>query len=336
MSKNIQKLINHIAFVIDASSSMGHLSSQVINLFDNQVKYLASRSKELDQETRVSVYLFADKVSNLVYDIDVMRLPSLSGYYKAYGNTALVDGTLKAIDDLEKTVQLYGDHSFLLYVLTDGAENASYARADKLLSTIQSLKDNWTVATLVPNQMGVHEAKKFGFPAQNISVWDVSAQGMNEVNNIVTKATENYFRGRATGIRSTKNLFQVDTSKLNTTQVKKKLDELSAAEYQVFPVRADNQVIKPFVESWTGKPYRTGSAYYQLSKKELVQVNKQVMVKNKLNGKVYSGLNARQLIGLPDHEVKVEPGSIKEYEIFIGSSSINRKLVKGTELIVLN
>src|SRR6478609_5655019 len=92
-----QNYINHIAFVIDASSSMGHLSDTVVEIFDSQIAYLAKRSKELDQETRASVYLFSDTTKNLVFDMDVMRLPSLKELYRAYGNTALLDAVEKSI-----------------------------------------------------------------------------------------------------------------------------------------------------------------------------------------------------------------------------------------------
>jgi|GEM_PF-6847400 len=52
--------INHVAIVIDESSSMSHLKDRVVEQVDNQIKHLAARSKELNQETRVSLYLFSD------------------------------------------------------------------------------------------------------------------------------------------------------------------------------------------------------------------------------------------------------------------------------------
>lgn len=61
MSGN-QNYINHVALVLDASSSMSRLSGKVIEVADQQIAYLARRSRELDQETRVTVYVFANKV----------------------------------------------------------------------------------------------------------------------------------------------------------------------------------------------------------------------------------------------------------------------------------
>src|SRR6478736_1986894 len=120
-----QRLINHVALVLDGSSSMSSHKSNLIKVADEQIKYLALRSEELQQETRVSVYLFADTVQCLIFDMDVMRLPSISDLYRSSGMTALVDAVVKSQDDLATTSQIYGDHGFLTFVLTDGMENAS-------------------------------------------------------------------------------------------------------------------------------------------------------------------------------------------------------------------
>jgi hypothetical protein len=55
-----ENYINHVALVLDASSSMSSHRSTVVKVADEQIKHLARRSTELDQETRVTVYAFAD------------------------------------------------------------------------------------------------------------------------------------------------------------------------------------------------------------------------------------------------------------------------------------
>lgn len=333
----IQNYINHIIFVLDESGSIvqSGLTNSVIKVYDEQVKFLAKRSKELNQETRVSVFSFNETVRCIIYDTDVLRLPSISAHYRPVGGTALIDATLVSLEELQHTPQKYGDHSFLVYVLTDGEENRSHNNGSKLNQTINGLPDNWTVAVLVPNQNGVFEAKRFGFPANNIQVWDTtSKRGVEEVGNVIQRSTEAYFMARASGVRSTKNLFQLDSKALSSVKVSSVLNELSTKEYQLLPVRSE-AVIKPFVESWTQSEYRVGSAYYQLTKPEIIQAYKQVVIQNKLNGKVYSGSNARQLLGLPSCEIKVSPTDFTEYDIFVQSTSTNRKLVRGTKLIVL-
>lgn len=332
----ISNCINHIVFVIDASSSMAGLSFQIVKVFDNQVNHLARRSKELDQETRVSVYLFGDQVQCLIYDKDVLRLPSLASYYRAGGNTALIDGTMQSIEDLEKTATIYGSHAFLIYVLTDGQENASRNHtASSLSKKLNALPENWTVAAFVPDQTGVFEAKRFGFPANNISVWNTTSDNAIEAAGaVMQRSTEAFMRARSTGVRGTKNLFNLDVSKIDSKTVASKLEELSPNDYMILPV-AKKVAIKDFVESWTKESYRQGSAYYNFNKPEKVQGHKQICIQKKSNGKVYTGAAARKLLGLPDYEVKIEPAAHPEWSFFIQSTSTNRNLIPGTNLLVL-
>lgn len=52
-------------------------------------------------------------------------------------------------------------------------------------------------------------------------------------------------------------------------------------------------------------------------------------------GSVYGGEDARRLLDLPDHVTKVRPGNHANFDIFIQSTSINRKLKNGTRVIYL-
>lgn len=66
---NITNIINHIALVLDSSSSMSGLASRLVQVVDAKIKHLATLSEELGQETRVSIYTFSDTVRCVVYDI---------------------------------------------------------------------------------------------------------------------------------------------------------------------------------------------------------------------------------------------------------------------------
>jgi hypothetical protein len=335
----IQNYINHIVFVVDASGSMKGLARDVVRVFDNQIKYLSQRSQELNQETRVSVYLFSYsyKIECLIYDMDVMRLPSLSGYYKADGQTALIDAVLKAIYELGKTPELYGDHAFLIYTLTDGQENHSKSKPVDISRAIVSLPENWTLGVMVPDLRGVFEAKKFGFPAENVEVWDsTSVKGLEEAGRRFTEATEGFFTMRSQGIRGSRSLFRPDI-KVTPSQVKKSLDELNPSEYVIYRVSRESQ-IRDFVESKTRRPYVKGSAYYQLverTRPHKIQDYKQIVIRDTRSGRLYTGDNARVILGLPDYEVKVKPGDFQNFDVFVQSTSVNRKLTGGTDLVVM-
>src|SRR5687768_3028169 len=149
-----QRLINHVALVLDGSSSMRGHKANLIKVADEQIRYLALRSEELSQETRVSVYLFDYNVECLIFDMDVMRLPSIADLYRANGMTALIDAVVKSQTDLATTSQIYGDHAFLTFVLTDGAENQSQNSWTVLPRYTNQASENWTVGFLVPDAQG--------------------------------------------------------------------------------------------------------------------------------------------------------------------------------------
>ena len=330
----LNNYINHIVFTIDGSTSMQGLTNQVVTVFDNQIKYLAAKSQAEDQETRVSVYIFGNDVQCLVYDKDVLRLPSLVSFYVANGMTALIDGVYTSVTELQQTAQLHGDHSFVVYGITDGEENRSSRSSSELSKLLDKLPDNWSVCMLVPNQRGVALCERFGFPRSAIEVWDVSERGIQEVGRKMERSLDTFFAARKTGVRGTKNLFSLDASALTKTQVVKQLEELSPASFETLIVRKKS-VIKDFVESWMKTPYRVGSAYYQLVKKEKIQPSKHICIREKATGKVYSGDKARQLLGLPNYEVKVAPEDHGKFDLFCQSSSNNRILPENTHLLVM-
>ncbi len=333
--KNQPNYINHIIFVIDESGSMDGYESDVVTVFDNQIKFLAKRSQEVNQETRVSVFLFNSSYRCVIYDMDVMRTPSLASYYtNPDGSTALIDATINSIDDLLLTPEKYGDHAFLLYAITDGDENSSKRKSKDLQNKLASLKNNWTLAVLVPNDRGVKDAESFGFPKYNIQKWDVSKKGINAVGNVIQQSAANFMTARAKGIRSTNNLFNIDISKIDSVAVNSNLSELNAFNYMVASINSDVP-IKTFVESNLKMPYVKGNGYYQLTKPETVQNYKQIYIQEKATGKVFGGNNARTILNLPNSNVKVNPTSYGAYDIFVQSTSVNRKLVKGTKLLLI-
>lgn len=330
-----ENYINHVVLVLDASSSMGPHKNELIKVADGQVEYLARRSQELDQETRVSVYSFNQQVQCLIYDKDVLRLPSIKTLYNTSGMTALVDATLKSLDDLEQTATLYGDHAFLAFVLTDGQENSSKSRPAKLVDRLGSLPVNWTVAGLVPDQRSVFEAKSFGFPPENIAVWNAtSAAGVVEVGKTIRTATENFMTARTKGVRGTRSLFSTGLDAVNKNTVRSALKPLSQDAYYVFPVHKDS-VIKEYINS-RGLTYKIGKGFYQLTKIETIQPQKQVAIREKKTGKVYWGEAARDLLGLPrGAEARVKPDINPEYDVFIQSTAVNRKLLRNTDVLVM-
>lgn len=330
--------INHIALVLDASTSMTYHAKELIRVADAQIAYLAQRSKDLDQETRVSVYTFSysTDIQCVIFDKDVLRLPSIKEVYRAQGMTALVDATLKSQDDLAKTAQMYGDHAFLTFVLTDGMENDSKHSGSTLEKVLRNQEENWTVAVLVPDMRAKHDAKKFGFPGDNIAIWDAtSVDGIDEVGKTIRVATDNFMVSRASGVRGSKTLFSTGIDAVNKQTLKEAgLKPLPRDEYTVIDVKRDGP-IRETVEA-NGLVYQIGTAYYQLTKTETIQANKQVAIRNRHSGRYHVGQNARDVLSLGGDSVRVKPDHNPEFDIFVQSTSVNRKLIAGTRLLVLN
>ncbi|MGW5696424.1 VWA domain-containing protein [Streptomyces asiaticus] len=327
-------------------SLVDSLRGKVVEVADQQIAYLARRSKELDQETRVTVYVFADKVECVIYDKDVLRMPSLKQLYRVGGMTALLAATLKSQRELAQTAQLYGDHSFLTFVLTDGQENASHRSPDALTKSPRELvravaelmetqEDNWTLAVLVPDQMGKREAMQCGFPKDNIAIWDAtSTQGLEEAGQVIQQATENFMVGRARGIRGSRAVFSTGAEAVNKDTIKAAgLTPVDPSKYQLIPVAREAAIREWVIEC--GHTFRTGCAFYQLSKSEKIQARKQIAVLEKKTDRVYTGPEARSLLGLPDTEVRVKPDHNDDFTIFVQSTSVNRKLTPHTRLLLM-
>lgn len=325
--------INHIAMVLDASGSMSGLESDLIKVADSQIEYLAERSKQLDQETRITVYIFGDTVQCLFYDKDVLRMPSIAQHYKLNGLTALVDATLQSLNDLAKTPELYGDHAFLVYVLTDGMENRSRNSPAALTHALKNLRENWTVAVLVPDQRSVFEAKRFGFPANNIAVWETTtSQGVREVGVTIREATDRFMEARKTGLKGSKNVFATDAITKDTI---KYLDAIDPNTYSLIPVLKDGP-IKEFIEDECGLKFQIGGCFYQLIEAVTIQPDKKICVLENKTGKLYGGPQARALIGLTDVQMRAKPAENKEYTIFVQSKATNRKLRQYTRVLRFN
>jgi len=336
-NNNAHHLINHVLFIIDKSGSMGSLTGGVIRLFDEQVEFLSKRSRETDQETRVSVFLFGSENECAIYDMDVLRVPSLNRVYRADGGrTALIDATIESITDLRLTPEKYGDHAFLTYVITDGYENCSRHTSKEILSLFEHIPNNWTVACLVPDNSGQESAINFGFLKENIALWECTDKGLSVASELIQKSTENFMSGRSKGVRKvTGGIFvKVDLSRIDKVAVTKNLSRIPFQNIWMGEVKADSP-INSFVENVVKVPFVKGQGFYMLMKTETVQGYKEVCIRDKRNGNIYHGDEARKLLGLPDTDCKVKPEAIGDYDVYVQSTSSNRKLIKGTKFLYL-
>lgn len=94
--------------------------------------------------------------------------------------------------------------------------------------------------------------------------------------------------------------------------------------------------IKSFVEG-LGARFRKGRGFYQFTKSEMVQEHKEVILRNKANGDMFTGAEARNFIGLPfGTRGQIRPKLFDDYEVYIQSTSVNRKLMPNTKFLYEN
>jgi hypothetical protein len=140
---------------------------------------------------------------------------------------------------------------------------------------------------------------------------------------------------RGSGHNWAKNgIFSTGADAVNDQTVKSTLVPLNASGYQLLPVHGKERIDDRVNRS--GIPYRVGHGYYELSKTETIQPQKDIIVVEKTTGKAFTGPQARDLIGLPkSHAVKVKPDYNPKYKIFVQSTSVNRNLMPDTQVLVL-
>lgn len=342
-------LINHVGVAVDCSSSMAGKEAQVIKVVDDLVRHLAITSDKLNQETRITLYMFNHTVECVTYDKDVLRLPSIQGQYRTSGATALIDATFLAVEDLKLTATKYGDHGFLIYVITDGENNRFGHSADQLSRLITGLGPQWTLAALVPNMAGKAYAMEFGFPEGNVAVWDVdSATGVADVGVAVAASTDSYMTMRAAGKSGTRTLFSTAADAVNAKTIQAAgLKPLAAGTYDLITVpriretqgvlNKDKVRVRELSEFVTGNglPFVLGHNYYRLRKKEMIKGDKQLAVREKATNKVFVGAGVRAMIGLSDKNQSVAADFNPDYDLFVQSKSNNRHLFTGDEIMVL-
>lgn len=351
--------IDHVVLLIDESGSMQGRERDVVSVVDGQVKWLAKRSQELDREVRVTVCKFNGTMTCLIFDKDVLRMPSIKDMYRPSGSTALIRSTMRAIDELATTSQLYGDHAFLMWVFSDGEETDNRHEGPALASKISGLPGNWSLGGLVPSLNAKLAMESYGFPRGNVAVWDINAAtGVAEAGVEIQKATDTYFTGRQSGMRTNTSLFVQAPTRQAVAAAG--LTALSPDQFFIFPAVATGNMaihipnktklksrpegikhveIKEMVES-TGRPYMMGNAFYELVKSEKITGEKDVAVIEVATNKVYTGKQARALIGLDEFSRRVRPmpktaTGKPEFDIFIQSTSTNRLLPVGSRVLLL-
>lgn len=341
-STNPKTPITNVMIVQDRSASMGPWHQNAVKEVNNQLETIKTAAAQNGQETYIGVNIFANHTTRQrpLRRSDLVS-PILPGEYQSDGgSTSLRDAISYSIDDLENFARprdSYADNAFLLVVVTDGQENSSRLTSQaELRAAIKRLSatDKWTFSILgPPGSRGSLEY--LGFAPGNIREWEQSFRGFQEMAVASTAAYQGYFDSRKKGVTSTRQFFTTDLSNV-TAADKRKLTLVSAREYRILTVDKESEV-RPFVEEKTKEPYRLGSAYYLLTKREKIQDHKDLLIQDRATKEVFGdGEAIRDLLGFPRGTglVTVDPGNHANWNLFVQSTSTNRKLVRGSVVLV--
>jgi hypothetical protein len=330
------QLTNHVVLLLDDSGSMGRCYNEAVRQINTNINNVKKEAAAHNQRTTVSLYLFGERIQRVYSRVPVEGVGELGFSFGQGRSTKLCDAITTAIDD-GKTSPDAADlnTSFLLICATDGGENDStWVNKERTAALIKEVQDTdrWTLAFMVPRG-GTAEAVRWGIPRDNITEWENTVSDAIRVGGMTVNSTSQYYAARSVGATSTRKFYvETDLSKLTKSDLSK-LEDLSA-KFKSSTVEKEMD-IKAFAEEKTGRPYVIGSLYYALTKKEKVQAAKEVLIMEKGKRTIYGGAQARGLIGLPIGDAAtVTPGNHANFDVYVKSTSVNRKLVRGTKVLI--
>lgn len=341
----------YIGISRDHSGSMGGLTHAAMKDYNTTVESIRSLAERDRQPTSLSVVrqginmprggvgcdwesqaVDIYSMDQVIYGRPTSAVPRLTYYEATGGGTPLFDSIGMLIEHFESRYDANDPNvSFLIMAITDGYENASLKwSAPKLRKKMDELeaKGNWTFVFRVPQGHAKNLVSTFRISPDNILEWELTTKGVEKATQVTTAAFDAYYTSRSMGVRSTKKFF-ADTSKLRPADVSGALNDVSRDTelFQVGAVTGGKIAIKDFVEGTLGRTYIQGQWFYELVKTEKqVQDYKIIAIRDRNNGKVYTGVEARRLLSLPEYgTITLEPGN-GAYQIFIQSTSVNRNL----------
>lgn len=324
-----KKLINHVIILLDSSGSMRPHLKSVKEVFDSTIKNLKTNQSE-DQQINISLYQFDSEILRPVFNEELDTMNKQIDFYSR-GCTRLRDCIISSIEDHERLSKKDEDHAFLVYAITDGEDYGSRRSIVELKSKITGLSDEWTIAALVPSISDSHSAKMSGIPSGNIQIWDAtSSKGFEEVGKSIATSYNSYSTMRSTGVKSSSNIFAVNTDTISRSEIRGNLQEIKGSLHHA----QKEYVIKDMVENLLNRTFIKGNAFYELTKLEIVQSYKEIVIVSRKDGKKFGGQEARDLLGLPTTDTKMKPGDFGDWRVFVQSTSVNRKIKPGTSIFI--
>ena len=343
-TQETRNLKNYVGMITDHSLSMSNIVSAAsagFNLVLNDT-ITATKANSIDTIfTHVMCGVGRSRTENI---IRARNTPVLNGFgtgeYQATGGcTPLFDAIGDVITIMEQVPDFDDKNvAFVVEVTTDGENNTVWNwDGHRLANKIKTLQatDRWTFVVRVPKGGYKRELLKIlPIPEGNILEWETSARGAERASVQTSSAMTSFYESRAKGVTSTTR-FYADLENVSSEAIKAAMVDISS-QVMFWPVGSgEGESIREFCENKSGGQMLRGAAFYRLDKLEpRVQQDKLIAIRDKTTGAVYEGAAARDLLGLPHFgNVRLAPGSTGNFDVFIQSKSVNRKLPAGTEVM---
>jgi len=203
MTKSVDDIINkpktYVGLLLDESGSMISMKKYAIDTYNEQLQTLKKNST--DQEIVIYTANFSDKVRFLNEGKEATICSEMTeASYEPSGGTALNDAVGMLIDKIKTNADINDPNvSVLVFVVTDGAENASKEYSTKnIADKIKELTDTkrWTFTYLGANVDVEKMANYYNIPLGNVKAYEYSKKGFASATHSVTRGTERFFQSR--------------------------------------------------------------------------------------------------------------------------------------------
>lgn len=211
--------------VVDASSSMNHLTNSTISGVNEQIDTIKQLEKEFpDQKYYMSFIHFNDKVTIEYTNRSASSLEKITDKnYKTSGMTALLDAIgvgVNGLNDKIKNKIESGEATAVVVIITDGEENTSREYdIKKIKSIIKELTstNKWTFTFVGANIDSISTASSYGINTKNVMSFSSDDLSNSKVYMSMSKS----FKSRAASISAndyTPDEFVADDDKDLTTK----------------------------------------------------------------------------------------------------------------------
>ncbi len=322
-----------VIIVADLSGSMeGSKERKLREMVTQYIKQLADEEAKGNQVFEVSLLPFSNRTElrgPWPASAATPQVAKLTTGYPFGGGTALRDALGKALEAYD------GKTPTLISAFSDGEECSSQFYGEAKLRSLLQVKE--ATGNLTLTFAGPSSARRWlsqvGVPEGNFQAWDGSERQMVETQAQTSKGLDQYIQSRSAGVTRSAR-FYADPSALTSSGIKSMTKQVKPTDIRKVTAKMDGRAIADFY----GSKFKPGNHYYELVKPEYIQDGKELVILIKSSGEYRLGSRAvRAMLGLPETgKVRVHPGPHNDkYDIFVQTSSMNRKVVESQTFLTV-